>query len=80
MDKIESTLLKKINQNLSEEFKVLICTTIDSSFRNYNGWKELMEGIYSVRLTGSQIKELAKNKNVLSIETDVEMKIIEDPD
>ena len=80
MDKIESTLLQKINRNLSDEFNVLICTTIDSSFRNYDGWVELMEGIYSVQLTGSRIKEIAKDKDVLSIEANVEMQIFEDSD
>ncbi len=76
MDKIEAILLSNIENNPKKEFNVIICTPIETPLKANKGWVELMDGIYSAKLTGEIIKKLADNNDVLSIEADTEIKIM----
>lgn len=76
MDKIEAKLMSSINDDPKKEHSVIICTPIETTISLNNGWTELMDGIYTAKLSGETIKELANNNDVLSIEADTELKIM----
>jgi len=69
MDKIEADLFDKITTNPKHSFDIVLCTSINNNFSNKN-WTQLMDGIYYAKLTGEEIKTLAKHDDVLAIESD----------
>ncbi|MBK9271496.1 MAG: hypothetical protein IPM48_07850 [Saprospiraceae bacterium] len=77
MKKIDSDFLKDIKSHSKKIFKVLISLQVDADpeLLGIKKYTELMPGILSAQLAGSQILKLSKHNAVVTIEPDEEMQV-----
>lgn len=77
MKKIDPSLQREIKANPLKKFEVIITLNENFSIESLNikDYKMLMENILLATLNGKEISDLAKNKDVVSIEKDIEVSV-----
>ncbi len=78
MDKISFELQTEMEAKPSGEFDVIVTLIEGCNLEaiHLKDYRILMDTIWAAKLTVKEIKDLAKNKNVISIEIDAQMKAL----